>query len=73
MDKISVTYDTRIIGDRFETTTVLPISEQNWERLERRESDIAHCMIEPALVSLEMMLDRIYVHGSIKSVKLVRE
>ena len=73
MDKISVTYDTRIIGDRFETTTVLPISEQNWERMERRESDIAHFMIEPALVSLEMMLDRIYVPGSIKSVKLVRE
>mgnify|MGYP001108398211 CR=1 FL=1 len=57
MHTILVTYDTRQDGERGETAVVLP------------SSDVEHCLIEPALIAVEMLRGNVYVPGSIKDVR----
>ena len=56
MNTILVTYDTRQDGERGETAVVLPISDKNLMDLTYGSSDVAHCLIEPALIAVEMLL-----------------
>lgn len=43
---------------------VLPISDKNLMDLTYGSSDVAHCLIEPALIAFEMLRGNVYVPGS---------
>ena len=69
MNTILVTYDTRQDGECGETAVVLPISDENLMDLTYGRSDVEHCLIEPALVAVEMLRGNVYVPGSIKDIR----
>ena len=69
MNTLLVTYDTRQDGERGETAVVLPISDENLRDLIYGSSDVEHCLIEPALIAVEMLRGNVYVPGSIKDVR----
>lgn len=48
---------------------VLPISDENLMDLTYGSSDVEHCLIEPALMAVEMLRGNVYVPGSIKDVR----
>lgn len=73
MNTILVTYDTRQDDERGETAVVLPISDENLMDLTYGSSDVAHCLIEPALIAVEMLRGNVYVPGSIKDVRERRQ
>ena len=48
---------------------VLPISDENLMGLTYGSSDMAHCLIEPALIAVKTLRGNVYVPGSIKDVR----
>ena len=70
---IWVTYDTRIGLDVGEAACSLPICSEIYEQLRDGKGDIAHYLIEPALICVEQLRGRCYVPGSVKDIRLKEE
>ena len=69
MHSICVTYDARIGRDVGEACCSLPICDELYDQLQNGEGDIAHCLIEPALICIEQLRGRCYVPGSVKDIR----
>lgn len=73
MHSICVTYGARIGRDVGEAACSLPICDELYDQLQNGEGDIAHYLIEPALICVEQLRGRCYVPGSVKDIRLMEE